>query len=64
MKQLTVLMPDEVYERLEAQCKIESRKKSNMAAVLIERGLDLSEEAFPASRSLSDLKEQLSEAAE
>jgi hypothetical protein len=64
MKQLTVLMPDAVYDRLIKQGETESRKKSPMGAILIERGLNASEEAFPASRSLSDQKAQLSEEGE
>jgi hypothetical protein len=34
-------MPDEVYNKVIALCKQEKRKKSQMAAILIEDGLKL-----------------------
>ena len=41
MKRITVIMPDEVYDRVIALSKKEKRKKSPMAAMLIEDGLKL-----------------------
>jgi hypothetical protein len=39
MKRITVIMPDEVYDKVVALAKKEKRKKSPMAAMLIEDGL-------------------------
>lgn len=41
MKRITVIMPDEVYDKVIALAKKEKRKKSPMAAILIEDGLRL-----------------------
>lgn len=43
MKRITVIMPDEVYAKVIALAKKEKRKKSPMAALLIEDGLKLAE---------------------
>lgn len=43
MKRITVIMPDEVYKKVIALAKKEKRKKSPMAAILIEDGLKLAE---------------------
>ena len=43
MKRITVIMPDEVYAKVIALAKKEKRKKSPMAAMLIEDGLKLVE---------------------
>ena len=39
MKRITVIMPDEVYNKVIELAKKEKRKKSPMAAMLIEDGL-------------------------
>lgn len=39
MKRVTVIMPDAVYEKLLEQCAKEKRKKSSMAALILEREL-------------------------
>lgn len=41
MKRITVIMPDEIYAKVIALAKKEKRKKSPMAAMLIEDGLKL-----------------------
>ena len=41
MKRITVIMPDEVYDKVIALAKTEKRKKSPMAAMLIEDGLKM-----------------------
>lgn len=41
MKRITVIMPDEVYDKVMALAKKEKRSKSAMAAILIEDGLKL-----------------------
>jgi predicted transcriptional regulator len=41
MKRITVIMPDEVYDKVIELAKKEKRKKSPMAAMLIEDGLKL-----------------------
>lgn len=41
MKRITVIMSDEVYDKVIALAKREKRKKSPMAAILIEDGLML-----------------------
>ena len=41
MARITVIMPDEVYAKVIALAKKEKRKKSPMAAILIEDGLKL-----------------------
>lgn len=41
MARITVIMPDEVYDKVIALAKKEKRKKSPMAAMLIEDGLKL-----------------------
>jgi predicted transcriptional regulator len=43
MKRITVIMPDEVYNKVIELAKKEKRKKSPMAAMLIEDGLKLAE---------------------
>lgn len=43
MKRITVIMPNEVYDKVIALAKKEKRKKSPMAAMLIEDGLKLAE---------------------
>ena len=43
MKRITVIMPDEVYDKVIDLAKKEKRKKSPMAAMLIEDGLKMSE---------------------
>jgi hypothetical protein len=41
MKRITVIMPDEVYDKVIALTKKEKRSKSAMALILIEDGLKL-----------------------
>lgn len=41
MKRITVIMPDEVYDKVIDLAKKEKRKKSPMVAMLIEDGLKL-----------------------
>lgn len=41
MKRITVIMTDEIYAKVIALAKKEKRKKSPMAAMLIEDGLKL-----------------------
>jgi hypothetical protein len=41
MKRITVIMPDEVYDKIINLTKKEKRSKSAMAAILIEDGLKL-----------------------
>lgn len=41
MKRITVIMSDEVYDKVIALAKKEKRKKSPMAAMLIEDGLKM-----------------------
>lgn len=43
MKRVTVIMPDEVYDKVIELGKKEKRSKSAMAAMLIEDGLKLNE---------------------
>jgi predicted transcriptional regulator len=43
MKRITVIMPDEVYDKVVALAKTEKRKKSPMASMLIEDGLKLAD---------------------
>lgn len=43
MKRITVIMPDEVYDKVIALAKKEKRKKSPMAAMLIEDGLKMAD---------------------
>jgi len=43
MKRITVILPDEVYDKVIALAKQEKRKKSPMALMLIEDGLKLVE---------------------
>jgi predicted transcriptional regulator len=43
MARITVIMPDDVYDKVVALAKKEKRKKSPMAAMLIEDGLKLAE---------------------
>jgi predicted transcriptional regulator len=43
MKRITVIMPDEVYNKVIELAKKEKRKKSPMAAMLIEDGLKLAD---------------------
>ena len=43
MKRITVILPDEVYNKVIALAKQEKRKKSPMALLLIEDGLKLVE---------------------
>ena len=41
MKRITVIMPDEVYDKVIVLAKKEKRSKSAMSAILIEDGLKL-----------------------
>jgi len=43
MKRITVIMPDEVYDKVITLAKKEKRKKSPMATMLIEDGLKVQE---------------------
>lgn len=41
MKRITVILPDEVYEKVIKLAKKEKRSKSKMSAILIEDGLTM-----------------------
>ncbi len=67
MKRITVIMTDEIYAKVIALAKKEKRKKSPMAAMLIEDGLKLivkednaitGKELIETNRRIQEIKKQ------
>ena len=53
-KRITVIMPDDIHERVLTEADKEKRKKSAMCAVLIERGLPDTESTQSYQQRIAD----------